>query len=205
MGKGTQGARLSQALGVPSVSTGALLRELIASGEETPLVQEARQILSGAFVSDRFANQLAFSAIERTSGFVLDGYPRSVPQAEALERFLAERGQQLERVYLFVLSERALEERVLGRRVCSACGQTYHLVIAPPTVSGQCDRCGASLGLRIEDDAPQKRTLRRQLYQTQTEPLCAFYRDRGLLHEIDAEGTPEAIFKKVCESLPRLI
>lgn len=205
MGKGTQGARLSQALGVPSVSTGALLRSLIASGEDTPLVREARQILSGAFVSDDFANALAFSAIEGEAGFVLDGYPRSVAQAEALERFLAERGQVLDCVLFFQLSEAALEARVLGRRVCGTCGATYHIVVAPPCQEGLCDRCGGVLGLRVEDDAPQKRALRRQLYQAQTAPLCAFYQERGVLREIEAEGDPDAIFKKVCESLPRLI
>lgn len=205
MGKGTQGARLSQALGVPSVSTGALLRTLIASGDETPLVREARQILGGAFVSDAFANQLAFSAIAGQAGFVLDGYPRSVAQAEALEDFLAARGEALDRVLFFVLSDAALEARVLGRRVCVACGATYHLVIAPPRQEGVCDACGGALGRRVEDDTPEKRALRRQLYQTQTAPLCAFYQERGLLSALDAEGDPDTIFKKVCESLSSLI
>jgi adenylate kinase len=205
VGKGTQGARLSQALGVPSVSTGALLRSLIASGEETPLVYEARQILSGAFVSDSFANTLAFAAIASTVGFVLDGYPRSVAQAEALEVFLKGNGQVLDRVLLFRLSEEALEARVRGRRVCEDCGATYHELAAPPRCVGHCDACRGALVLRAEDDTPQKRILRRQLYETQTAPLCAYYRERGLLMTIDAEGTPAEIFKKVCESLSSLI
>ena len=205
VGKGTQGACLSQALGVPSVSTGALLRELIASGAETPLVQEARQILSGAFVSDRFANALAFTAIEGQPGFVLDGYPRSVGQAEALEGALKAQGVALDAVLLLLLSEEALAERVAGRRLCKSCGTTYHVRIAPPKREGLCDRCDSELGLRPEDDQPEKRRLRGQLYETQTAPLIAFYQGRGLLHEIDAEGLPEAVFRKVCESLRRLI
>jgi adenylate kinase len=205
VGKGTQGARLSQALGVPSVSTGALLRELIASGAETPLVQEARQILSGAFVSDSFANALAFSAIAGQPGFILDGYPRSLGQAEALERFLESQGVTLDAVLLLRLCEEALDGRVAGRRLCLGCGATYHVRIAPPRREGLCDRCGSRLGLRPEDDQPEKRRLRQQLYETQTAPLIAFYQGRGLLQEIDAEGLPEAVFRKVCESLRGLI
>ena len=204
-GKGTQGARLSQALGVPSVSTGALLRELIASGEETPLVREARQILSGAFVSDSFANQLAFSAIAGKAGFVLDGYPRSVAQAEALERHLAAQGERLSAALLLLLDDAALSVRVAGRRVCLACGATYHVQIAPSQREGICDRCGGALSLRPEDDQPEKRLLRRQLYETQTAPLIAFYRERGLLQEINAVGLPESVFNNICESLRRLI
>ncbi|WP_395139423.1 adenylate kinase family protein [Armatimonas sp.] len=205
VGKGTQGARLSQALSVPSVSTGALLRALIATGNETPRVLEARQILSGAFVSDTFANQLAFEAIRTQRGFVLDGYPRSVSQAEALDAFLLERGTALDAVFLLRISDLALAARVAGRRVCSECGATYHLAIAPSCQEGRCDLCGAGLTLRPEEDQPGKRLLRRQLYEAQTVPLCAFYQERGLLREIDAEGLPEVVYNKICESLFGLI
>ena len=205
VGKGTQGARLSQALSVPSVSTGALLRALIATGNETPRVQEARQILSGAFVSDTFANQLAFEAIQAQTGFVLDGYPRSVGQAAALEAFLLERGTALDAVFLLRISDQVLAGRVAGRRVCSECGATYHLVIAPPRQEGHCDLCGGGLALRPEEDQPEKRFLRRQLYETQTAPVCAFYQERGLLRVIDAEGLPEVVYNKICESLSGLI
>ena len=205
VGKGTQGARLSAKLGVPSVSTGALLRELIATGEDTPLVREARQILTGAFVSDIFANQLAFSAIAEPSGFILDGYPRSLAQAEALEGFLRAQGMALDAVLLLELSDAALADRVSGRRLCPSCGATYHVRIAPPVCAGVCDRCHGSLTLRLEDDQPEKRALRRQLYETQTAPLIVFYQERGLLYRIDAEGLPELVFKKICESLRHLI
>ena len=205
VGKGTQGARLSARLGVPSVSTGALLRALITSGEQTPLVQEARQILSGAFVSDVFASQLAFGAIEGEPGFVLDGYPRTVAQAEALEEFLAQRGLALDAVLLLQLGERALEERISGRRLCLDCGATYHVRIAPPQRMGVCDRCGARLILRPEDDQPAKRLLRGQLYETQTAPLYTFYRERGMLKQIDAAGLPEQVFTEICKSILGLI
>lgn len=205
VGKGTQGARLSAKLGVPSVSTGALLRELIASNEDTPLVQEARHILTGAFVSDAFANRLAFSAIAEQSGFILDGYPRSLAQAEALEGFLSVLGTALDAVLLLELSDAALAERVSGRRLCPSCGATYHVRIAPPECEGVCDRCQSMLTLRPEDDQPEKRALRRQLYETQTAPLIAFYQERELLRRISAEGPPELVFKKICESLRHLI
>lgn len=205
MGKGTQGARLSEALGVPSVSTGELLRALIASGQETSQVQEARQILSGAFVSDAFANTLAFEAIWGQAGFILDGYPRSVLQAEALEAFLAAQGTPLDAVLLLLIREEVRAERIAGRRVCLQCGATYHQVIAPPQQGGVCDRCGGALTQRPEDDQPEKRALRRQLYETQTAPLCAFYREQGILHEVSAEGPPEFVFNKICESLSGLI
>ena len=205
MGKGTQGARLSAKLGVPSVSTGALLRALIATGEDTPLVREARQILTGAFVSDSFANQLAFSAIAERSGFILDGYPRSLAQAEALAAFLRAQGTALDAALLLELSDAALAERVGGRRLCPNCGATYHVRIEPPECEGVCDRCQSVLTLRPEDDQPEKRALRRQLYETQTAPLIAFYQGLGLLHRVNAEGSPELVFEKVCESLRHLI
>ncbi len=205
VGKGTQGARLSAMLSVPSVSTGALLRRLIASGEDTPLVQEARQILSGAFVSDRFASQLALTAIAGQPGFVLDGYPRSVTQAEALEGFLGGQRVPLDAVLLLELSEMALSERVLGRRLCLNCSTTYHMRVAPPQRAGVCDSCGGVLILRPEDDQPEKRALRRQLYETQTEPLISFYQERELLHRVSAEGSPKDVFTKICESLFHLI
>ena len=205
MGKGTQGARLSAKLGVPSVSTGALLRALIATGEDTPLVREARQILTGAFVSDSFANQLAFSAIAERSGFILDGYPRSLAQAEALAAFLRAQGTALDAALLLELSDAALAERVGGRRLCPNCGATYHVRIEPPECEGVCDRCQSALTLRPEDDQPEKRALRRQLYETQTAPLIAFYQGLGLLCRINAEGAPELVFEKVCESLRHLI
>ncbi|WP_395089834.1 adenylate kinase family protein [Armatimonas sp.] len=170
VGKGTQGARLSQALSVPSVSTGALLRVLIATGHQTPRVQEAQQILSGAFVSDIFANQLAFEAIQAQTGFVLDGYPRSVSQAVALEAFLLERGTALDAVLLLRISDLVLAGRVAGRRICFECGATYHLTVAPPRQEGHCDLCGGDLILRPEEDQPEKRfyvasSTRRRRYQ----------------------------------------
>lgn len=200
-GKGTQGARLSERLGVPSVSTGTLLRQLLASGEDTPLVREARQIEQGAFVSDAFANQLAFSAIAGQVGFVLDGYPRSVAQAAALASFLGERQQVLDAVLIFTLTAETLSARLLGRRVCGRCGATYHLSAAPPCLVGQCDRCGGALVPRREDDQPEKIALRQHLYETQTAPLIRYYQDQGLAREVLVEGSPEVVFQRICELL----
>ena len=98
-----------------------------------------------------------------------------------------------------------LAGRVAGRRVCFECGATYHLVIAPPHQEGRCDLCGGGLALRPEEDQPEKRFLRRHLYETLTAPVCAFYQERGLLREIDAAGLPEVVYNKICESLSGLI
>ena len=210
VGKGTQGARLSQALGVPSISTGELLRQLIASGKESRQVEEARQILRGVFVSDDLANQLAFEAVARrgAAGFILDGYPRSVAQAEALEQFLGDRGLALSRVLLFNVSEVALEGRVQGRRVCEACGATYHLhhlQVAPPLQESLCDLCGGALRARSEDSTAHKRSVRRHFYETRLTPLRLFYEEHHLLTEVNADGSPELIYNNICENLRSLI
>ena len=186
---------------MPSVSTGTLLRQLLASGEDTLLVREARQIEQGAFVSDAFANQLAFSSIAGQAGFVLDGYPRSVAQAVALDGFLKERQQVLDAVLIFSLTPETLSTRLLGRRLCSCCGATYHLSAAPPRVVGKCDRCGGELVPRREDDQPEKIALRQRLYETQTAPLIRHYQDRGLAREVLVEGSPEVVFQRICELL----
>lgn len=190
---------------MPSVSTGNLLRQLIASGVDTPLVREARQIEQGAFVSDAFANQLAFSAIKGQSGFVLDGYPRSVAQAEALDAFLREYQHPLDAALLFTLEPATLTERLLGRRVCAHCGATYHLTAARPRVVGRCDHCEGELIPRTEDDQPEKIALRQHLYESRTAPLIAYYRQLGVARSVSAEGSPDAVFKRICEALLILV
>jgi adenylate kinase len=167
-------------------------------------VQEARQILRGVFVSDDLANQLAFEAVEKVgaAGFILDGYPRSVAQAEALEQFLEARGLALSRVLLFHVSEATLEGRVQGRRVCDACGATYHLQHLQESL---CDLCGGALRARSEDSTAHKRSVRRHFYETRLASLRLFYQKRHLLTEVSAEGSPERVYNNICENLRSLI
>lgn len=204
VGKGTQGALLSQRLGIPSVSTGELLRQLIASGEDSILVREAREIESGSFVSDDFANRLALGALSTrlaSRGFILDGYPRSLAQGDALESYLVEQQQKLDAVVVFSVTASELATRVMGRRVCQQCGSLYHLTAAPSLRGEFCDRCGAILVPRAEDDQPAKVVLRMQLYESRTAPLITFYRERGLVKVVSAEGTPDVVFRRICKAL----
>lgn len=199
---------MSQRLGVPSVSTGDLLRRLIASGVDTPLVRGAREIEKGAFVSDDFANRLALAELNKpaaAAGFILDGYPRSVPQAETLEAFLAGVGLGIEAVLVFSITPEELGMRLRGRRVCAVCGATYHVAAAPPMVEGRCDRCAGALVPRVEDNQPEKIALRQELYESQTTPLISFYEGRGLVKIISAEGTPGMVFARICEALEILV
>jgi adenylate kinase len=184
-GKGTLGARLSASLRIPHLSTGELLRAAIRGGD-----QDARVILSGAFVPDEVATRLILPRLDLKQGFLLDGYPRTLAQAESLAAFTP-----LDAVLLLELSQAALDARLAGRRVCPECAASYHLVAAPPRQAGVCDRCGGALTLRPEDDTPEKRRVRTQLYQEKTASLIGFYEAAGLLHRIDSSGPPEIVWE----------
>jgi adenylate kinase len=193
-GKGTQARRLSAAWGVPQVATGDMLREAVAAG--TPLGREARRHMdAGALVPDDVVIGLVAERLGQSDakdGFVLDGFPRTAPQAEALDRMLAERGTPLERVVFFDVDRAELLRRLTGRRVCPRCGSTFHVVSAPPRTPGRCDQCGAELVQR-EDDAEAAVARRLDVYASQTAPLLAYYRERGLLAEVGGAGDVERV------------
>ncbi len=182
-GKGTLGARLSASLRIPHLSTGELLRAAIKGGDE-----DARVILSGAFVPDDVATRLILPRLDAQQGFLLDGYPRTLVQARSLAAFTP-----LDAVLLLELSQSTLDARLAGRRVCEACGASYHLIAAPPSVDGVCDCCGGALSLRPEEDTPEKRQVRSQLYRERTASLIGFYEAAGLLRRIDSSGSPEIV------------
>ncbi|MGC4047388.1 MAG: nucleoside monophosphate kinase [Armatimonas sp.] len=184
-GKGTLGASLSASLSIPHLSTGELLRAAIREGDE-----EARVILSGAFVSDEVANRLILPRIAHLPGFILDGYPRTLVQAEALDA-----ATRIDAVLLLELDDNTLEQRIAGRRVCASCGRGYHLVIAPPKAEGVCDLCEGELILRPEEDTLEKRLTRTRLYRELTAPLIIYYGGARKLHSIDAGGSPEKVVK----------
>jgi adenylate kinase len=193
-GKGTQAQALAREWGVPHVATGDMLREAVAAG--TPLGLEARRHMdSGGLVPDDVVIGLVGERLalpDAKAGVVLDGFPRTVTQAEALDALFARTGLTLNRVVFFDVSRDELLRRLTGRRVCRACGRTFHLVSAPPRVAGKCDACGGELYQRVDDSEATVST-RLDVYQKQTAPLLDYYRRRKLLAEVRGEGSVDEV------------
>lgn len=192
-GKGTQAARLSEDLGLPHVATGDLFRQNIAEGTE--LGKEAKGYMdAGELVPDDVVTGMLMDRIDQPdcrAGFVLDGYPRTLPQASAFE--VGASGRWSIVVVLLRVDDATLVERAAGRLVCRDCDKVHHARFSPPRVSGRCDRCGGEL-YRRDDDAPGVVRERLRVYHHSTEPLVAYYRQRGLLEEVDGARTPDAVF-----------
>jgi len=193
-GKGTQARELAREWGVPHVATGDMLREAASAG--TPLGREAKAYMdTGALVPDDVIIRMIAERLRRPDarkGFLLDGFPRTIAQAEGLERLLEDLGQPLERVVYFEVSEPELLRRLTGRRVCRACQTAFHMVSAPPRSPGVCDRCGGELYQR-EDDSEATVRHRLGVYARQTAPLLDWYRGRGMLVSVPGEGPIETI------------
>jgi adenylate kinase len=193
-GKGTQARRLAAGSGVPQVATGDMLREAVAEG--TPLGREAKRYMDqGALVPDEVVIGLVDERLARPDagrGYVLDGFPRTVAQAEALDALLDRRGQTLDRVVFFDVSREELLRRLTGRRICRQCGTAFHLVSAPPKVEGRCDQCGGELYQRV-DDAESTVAHRLDVYQAQTAPLLDYYERRSLLVRVPGEGPVDRV------------
>jgi len=197
-GKGTQARDLAREWNVPHVATGDMLREAAAAG--TPLGREAKGYMDrGALVPDDVIIRMIAERLAKPdarSGFLLDGFPRTIAQAEALERLLKDLGQALERVVYFDVSEPELLRRLTGRRVCRNCQTAFHLVSAPPKTAGVCDRCGGELYQR-DDDSEATVHNRLGVYARQTAPLLDWYRARGLLSSVRGEGAISDIRRAV--------
>lgn len=202
-GKGTQARQLAETWSVAHVATGDMLREALAQG--TPLGLEARRYMdSGGLVPDEVVIGLVADRLTRPDargGFVLDGFPRTAAQAEALDRLLAARGLGLDRVIFLDVTRPELLRRLTGRRVCRTCGATYHLISAPPRTAGRCDACGGELYQR-EDDAEAAVARRLDVYQSQTAPLLAYYRSRGQLACVPGEGAVEQVAAEIKRAVP---
>jgi adenylate kinase len=188
-GKGTQARELAREWGVPQIATGEMLREAVAAG--TPLGREAKRIMeTGALVPDDVMIGLIAERLRQSDaagGFILDGFPRTIAQAEALERLLKDLDQKLDAVVFFEVAEPELVRRLTGRRLCRQCQTAFHTVSAPPRQEGVCDRCGGPLYQR-EDDSEATVRHRLGVYDRQTSPLLDYYRRRGLLASIQGEG-----------------
>ena len=188
-GKGTQAAILAKELSIPTISTGNILRAAVASGSE--LGKQAKACMeSGALVSDEIIIGIIRDRLAEpdcANGYILDGVPRTLGQAEALE----ENGIKFDHVVSMEISDETIMERMSGRRVCPKCGATYHIVAVPPKKDGVCDECGSELITR-KDDAPETVKSRLAVYHKETEPLKEFYRSRGVLVPVEDQGSVEA-------------
>ena len=197
-GKGTQADILSQRLNIPTISTGNILRAAVKNG--TPVGLKAKEYMdAGKLVPDEVIIGIVAERLAEpdcANGFILDGVPRTIAQAEALE----EKGISFDTVLSIEISDEAIIERMGGRRACTACGATYHVVSAPPKTEGKCDKCGADLVLR-DDDKPETVKNRLTVYHTETEPLKDFYAKRGNLKSVENQPTIEATTKVVLEAL----
>ena len=197
-GKGTQAEILSQRLGIPTISTGNMLRAAIQAG--TPTGLEAKRYMdAGRLVPDEVMIGVVAQRLEQpdcAKGFILDGVPRTLAQAEALDRA----GVTFDKVLSIEISDREIEERMGGRRVCSGCGAPYHVKARPPKREGVCDSCGGSLVQR-DDDRPETVRQRLEVYHTETEPLKGFYEGKGLLSPVANQDTIEGTAKVMMEAL----
>lgn len=194
-GKGTQGELLARHLGVPTYATGDILREAVRNG--TPVGREAQGYMDrGELVPDEVVTRIVTQALERpeaSSGFVLDGFPRTTAQAQALDEYLARQGRTLDAVVYFDLPERELILRLTGRRVCPSCGANYNVHASPPRQTESCDRCGAQLVTRSDDDEATVRQ-RLKVYERSTSPLVDRYRrSQVAFHRLDGLGSVDEI------------
>ncbi len=198
-GKGTQAKILSKEMGLSHISTGDLLREAVKNN--TPLGQKAREYMErGELVPDDIIISLIEEVMPKEGGFILDGFPRTIPQAIALEDMLKRNGKELSKVILFEISEDVVVDRISGRLTCSQCGALYHIKYNPPKEDLICDLCGGKL-IQREDDKEEVIRRRFKVYQEQTQPLIAFYRERNKLFSLDATQSVEEISKKIIEAI----
>jgi adenylate kinase len=201
-GKGTQARLLQEALGVPQISTGDMLREAQHNG--SALGREARRYMeAGQLVPDDVVIGLVqerLGAADCARGFVLDGFPRTVSQAQALQRLLESLGPTLDAVVAVEVPQDELIRRLSGRVVCRRCASMFHTDLNPPAVPGRCDRCGGELYQR-EDDQPDRIAVRLELHERQVAPVEAFYRAAGLLRPVTGTGARDDVFGRIKASL----
>jgi adenylate kinase len=203
-GKGTQARDLAREWSVPHIATGDMLREAVAAG--TALGREAKGYMDkGALVPDDVIISMIAERLRQPdarNGFLLDGFPRTIAQAEGLERLLKDLGHPLDRVIYFDVAEPELVRRLTGRRVCRACGHSFHVVSNPPRREGVCDACGGELYQRVDDSESTVRN-RLAVYARQTAPLLDWYSGKDLLASIKGEGAIADIGRRVKDAARR--
>jgi adenylate kinase len=194
-GKGTQAKLLSQRMGFLHLSTGDLLREAVKN--QTPLGKKAKEYMDrGELVPDELIVQLIEETMPKDGNVILDGFPRTVNQALALEEMLRVKGEKISKVLFFYVPDEVIIDRLSGRRVCSRCGAVYHVKYNPPKVEGVCDLCGGTLVQR-DDDKEEVVRKRLEVYRKQTQPLVEFYQGKGIIYKLDAGKGVEELFEEV--------
>lgn len=193
-GKGTQAAIISEKLGIPTISTGDMLRSAVKAG--TQLGKKAKALIdAGQLVPDEVIIPMVAERVAQpdcAKGYILDGVPRTQAQAQALE----DAGLRFDHVISIEVSDDEVTHRIMGRRVCLDCGATYHVVVQPPRIEGVCDRCGSELVHR-KDDTEETIRDRLAVYHKATEPLKEFYAQRGLLRRVESTGDIESVDKAI--------
>lgn len=197
-GKGTQAVRITKELDIPHISTGDLFRENIAN--KTPLGEKAKGYINeGKLVPDELVIDMLKDRVSRpdcAKGYLLDGFPRTLPQAEAFEKSIPQNASVV--VLNLDVPDDIIVKRIEGRRTCKDCGNIQNVYFSAPAVEGKCDKCGGELTQRADDKA-EVVVERLRVYHSQTKPLIAFYENKGLLHTVDGTETPDAIFKKLIQ------
>lgn len=201
-GKGTQAERIVETFEVPHISTGDAFR--LAMKQGTPLGQKAKEYVDqGLLVPDDVTNGIVRERLLQSDcekGFLLDGFPRTLAQAEALDSMLADMGRQIDHVVNLRVDRSLLLARLTGRRICKACGSTYHVLFNPPKQEGVCDKCGGELYQR-SDDTEEKVGTRLDEYISKTAPLLAYYENKGLLREVDGEKEIDTVTSEIVSQL----
>ena len=201
-GKGTQAKKMTTSFGIPQISTGDMLREAVKNGTE--MGRKAKVYMDqGGLVPDEVVIGIVRDRLREKDcdkGFILDGFPRTIPQAQALDRAIKELGKEITSVLSLEVDEEEIMERLSGRRTCAGCGAMYHVRFNPPKAEGRCDKCAGTL-LQRDDD--KEETIRTRLvnYKKSTEPLIDYYRKTGKVHAVKASGDIDAIFADISRIL----
>ena len=201
-GKGTQAKQIAGKYSIPHISTGDIFRANIKNG--TDLGKKAKEYMDqGLLVPDELTCDLVMDRIQQddcVNGFVLDGFPRTIPQAKALDVALEKLGQHMDVAIDVDVPDENIVNRMSGRRACLDCGATYHVVSLPPKTEGKCDHCGSDLVLR-DDDKPETVQKRLSVYHEQTQPLIDYYKNQGILKSVDGTQPMEAVFTAITDIL----
>ena len=204
-GKGSQAERLIEEYDLTHISTGEMFRESYRRGE-TIGIEAMKYIKNGNLVSDDITNEIVRKRLFEdgdTKNVLLDGYPRTVAQAQALDKMLQEMKSNLTAVINIVVDKDVILERMVGRRVCKNCGETYHTSFKPPKVEGMCDECGGELYQR-QDDKPESVRNRLNIYESKTKPIIDYYKGRGVLVNINGMQSFEAVYRDIVKAVGEL-
>lgn len=201
-GKGTQAKKIAEKYQIPHISTGDIFRANIKNGTE--LGKKAKTYMDqGLLVPDELVCDLVVDRVQQDDckkGYILDGFPRTIPQAESLDAALSRLGEAVDYAINVEVPDENIINRMSGRRACLSCGATYHIVHIPTKVEGICDKCGAELVLR-DDDKPETVKKRLDVYHEQTQPLIDYYTDKGVLNEVDGTKDMDEVFSAIVDIL----